>query len=186
MAHALAFPSHFFVWVDETGADRRNFVRKYGYSLRGERAIQHRFIVRGKRINAIAAISTIGLITYEFYHSNVNSDHFCDFIRGNIIPNMLQYDGLNNKSILLMDNASIHCTNSVADILRDAGILVLYLPPYSPDYNPIEEAFSYVKYYLKEHEEILEVVPSPMTLLSAAFESITAEQCAAWIKHAGY
>ena len=87
MAHALAFPSHFFVWVDETGADRRNFMRKYGYSLRGERATQHHFIVRGKRINAIAAISTVGLITYEFYHSNVNSDHFCDFIRGNIIPN---------------------------------------------------------------------------------------------------
>ena len=85
-----------------------------------------------------------------------------------------------------MDNASIHCTNSVADILRDAGILVLYLPPYSPDYNPIEEAFSYVKYYLKELEEILEAVPLPMTLLSAAFESITAERCAAWIKHAGY
>lgn len=78
MAHALAFPSHFFVWVDKTGADCRNFMRKYGYSLRGERAIKHRFIVRGKRINAIAAISTIGLITYEFYHSNVNSDHFCE------------------------------------------------------------------------------------------------------------
>ena len=85
-----------------------------------------------------------------------------------------------------MDNASIHCTNSVADILRDAGILVLYLPLYSPDYNPFKEAFSYVKYYLKEHEEILKAVPSPMTLLSAAFESITAEQCAASIKHAGH
>uniref|UniRef100_A0A1X7UAT6 Tc1-like transposase DDE domain-containing protein n=1 Tax=Amphimedon queenslandica TaxID=400682 RepID=A0A1X7UAT6_AMPQE len=85
-----------------------------------------------------------------------------------------------------MDNASIHCTNSVVHVLNNAGILVLHLPPYSPDYNPTEEAFSYVKYYLKEHEEFLQAVPSPMTLLSAAFESITTDNCVAWIKHAGY
>uniref|UniRef100_A0A1X7V151 Tc1-like transposase DDE domain-containing protein n=1 Tax=Amphimedon queenslandica TaxID=400682 RepID=A0A1X7V151_AMPQE len=133
------------------------------------------FVVRGKRINATAAISTIGLITYEFYQSSVNLDHFCDFIRGKVIPNMLPFDGLNDRSILVMDNASIHCTNSVVHILNNAGILVLHLPPYSPDYNPTEEAFSYVKYYLKEHEEFLQAVPSPMTLLSAAFESITTD-----------
>jgi transposase len=40
------------------------------------------------------------------------------------------------------------------DLVRDAGILLLYLPPYSPDYNPIEELFSYAKYYLKEHDEV--------------------------------
>ena len=66
---------------------------------------------------------------------------------------MLTYDGLAPLSILLMDNCSIHHVDSVKETLRSVGILVRYLPPYSPDYNPIEEAFSFVKAFLKDHEQ---------------------------------
>ena len=61
-----------------------------------------------------------------------------------------------------MDNCSIHHVAEVKDLIEDGGILVLFLPPYSPDYNPIEELFSYLKYYLKEHEDLIQVIASPM------------------------
>jgi len=72
------------------------------------------------------------------------------------------------------------------ELLQDAGIVVIFLPPYSPDYNPIELVFSYVKAYLKHHDELLQALPDPLPVIKAAFESITPEQCQSWITHAGY
>ena len=54
---------------------------------------------------------------------------------------------------------------------------MLWLPPYSPDFNPVENAFSEVKYYLKEHDEIMQVVNNPLPVIQAAFDSITREDC---------
>ena len=71
-------------------------------------------------------------------------------------------------------------------MLQDAGILVIFLPPYSPDLNPAEELFSLVKYYLKEHDEVLQAVNDPKAILTAAFNSITSQDCLGWIHHSGY
>ncbi len=62
------------------------------------------------------------------------------------------FDGYNMKSILILDNCSVHHVETVKVILEDAGILELFLPPYNPDYNPIKEAIRFVQYYLQEHE----------------------------------
>ena len=79
----------------------------------------------------------------------------------------------------------MHHTAEVKQAFNDAGILVFYLPPYSPDLNPIEEAFSYIKYYLKDHDEVLQSVKDPKLILHAAFKSITVEMCQGWINHSG-
>ena len=56
----------------------------------------------------------------------------------------------------------------------------------SPDFNPVEELFSYVKYYLKEHDLVLQSTPTLTPVLQAAFDSVTAQQCRGWIEHSGY
>ena len=66
------------------------------------------------------------------------------------------------------------------------GIVTMFLPPYSPDLNPVEELFSYVKYYLKEHDELLQAVSNPKPIIEAAFSSVTADDCLGWIQHSGY
>ena len=71
-------------------------------------------------------------------------------------------------------------------LLEDAGILLIFLPPYSPDLMPIEEAFSSVKYYLKDHDELLQTVTDPFPIVHAAFNTITAKKCKGWISHCGY
>ena len=60
-------------------------------------------------------------------------------------------DGCSPMSITVMDNCSIHHTEDVAELFQN---VLMYLPPYSPDTNPIELAFGYVKAYLKEHQDL--------------------------------
>lgn len=115
---------------------------KFGYALRGEPPIYHHFLVHGKRVSAIAAISTEGLVGVELTTGTVNSELFADFVLGTLIPEMEPFDGSAKKSIAIMDNCSIHHNTVIKQHFEDAGILVLFLPPYSPDLMPIGEAFS--------------------------------------------
>uniref|UniRef100_A0A1X7VTI6 Tc1-like transposase DDE domain-containing protein n=1 Tax=Amphimedon queenslandica TaxID=400682 RepID=A0A1X7VTI6_AMPQE len=77
---------------------------------------------------------------------------------------MEPFDGSPKKSIIIMDNCSIHHVSGVKQLLEDAGILLFYLPPYSPDLNPFEEAFSSVKYYLKDYDDVLQAVADPLPI----------------------
>lgn len=175
-----------FVFVDETGCNSKDHTRKFGYSLRGENAIQHRWLHRGTRVSAIAAISSTGLVAVELMTGTVNGDTFYNFVRGSLIPELLPFNGSNPRSIVVLDNCSIHHVREVSAIFQNAGILVLYLPPYSPDLMPIELAFSYIKYYLKDHDDIWQAMHDPKPLIQAAFDSITTMQCNKWITDCGY
>lgn len=186
MAHMLMFTSDKYVFIDECGSDARDHIRNFGYALRGCRPTVRRMMSRGKRVNAIAAISNDGVLAVEYTTSTVDQEVFFDFVRSTLIPNMMPFDGINSRSIAVMDNLSVHHVRVIVELFTNANILVQFLPPYSPDLNPIEETFSYIKSYLKKHEAILQCVPNPINIISAAFDSITALQCQSWISHSGY
>lgn len=185
IASIYTFPKEMFVYIDETGSKLKDMLRKYGYALCGDRAVNHQLLVRGQNITSIAAICTEGLLAVEITANKVNGEMFFDFLRGSLIPELHQFNGYNPKSVVIMDNCSIHRVQEVTDLLNSAGVLTLFLPPYSPDLNPIELAFSYIKYYLKEHEDIIHIVPSTY-LIKTAFENLTPSMCNNWIKHCGY
>ena len=176
------FTTEMFVWIDESGSDSKDQLRRYGYALRGEWAVCRKLLVRGRRVSAIAAVSSQGLIALELTDGMVDGDFFFDFVRGSLIPEMRPFDGSSPMSIALMDNCSIHHTQELADLFLRAGILLIFLPPYSPDLNPIELAFGYVKGYLKD---LLGIMPHK-DIVRAAFESITQQQCKGWIEKCGY
>lgn len=183
----LQFNPECFVWIDETGSDAHNHVRNVGYSLRGLPPIYHRIVTRGRRISAMAAICTEGLVGVELTYGTVNGEMFQDFIIGTVIPEMEPFDGTIKKSIIVMDNCSIHHVQQVQQLIKDTGILLFYLSPYSPDLNPIEKAFSSVKYYLKDHDEILQIIDDPFSIILSAFtENITSNKCKHWISDCGY
>ena len=96
-----------------------------------------------------------------------------DFLWGTLIPRMRPFNGSIPNSVVIMDNCSVHHIQEVKQLLNKVGILVLFLPPYSPDLNPIEEAFDYVKSYLKKHDVLLQSGAPLPTIVEAAFESIT-------------
>ena len=127
------------LFVDETGSDRRNALRKYGYSLIGQPAISHSLLVRGKRFSAIGILSpTDGILDAHITPSTVNSEVFEDFIDQCLVHHVMPFDGYNPHSVVILDNASIHHMDEVLQALESIGVLVYFLPPYSPDLNPIE------------------------------------------------
>ena len=183
-AHIYNFDTEMLVWLDETGTDKRDQLRKYGYALRGLTPHYHRSLSRGQRVNAIASMSMEGLVALELVDGNVNGEVFYDFVRGSLIPNMQAFP--NPNSVLILDNCSVHHTDEVTTLLQSAGLVTMYLPPYSPDMMPLEESFSYIKNYLRRHDEILQVTSDPRDLINEAFYSITKENFRAWIRHSGY
>ena len=88
-AHVLQFTPNHFVWVDETGSDARNHIRKYGYAMRGITPVYHRLLARGRRISAITAISSECLVGVDLTYGTTNGDIFADFVRGTLIPEMV-------------------------------------------------------------------------------------------------
>ena len=121
-------------------------------------------------------------------HETVNSETFYDFLERYLLPQLLPFDGLNPRSVVIMDNASIHHTDSVVGLIEEVGALVHYLPPYSPDLNPIEEAFSKVKSFLKANDTFIQIADEseiPDIILSG-FASITSSDCQGWMEHSGY
>ena len=134
------------------------------------------------RTSVIAAISSTG---YELHTGGVSGEEFYDFVRGTLIPNMSPFDGDSDNSILILDNCSIHHVESVLTLLQQSGILVLFLPPYSPDFNPIELTFSYVKKYLQEHNEVIQATNN-RDVLKSALDSISGEYCSKWMSNCGY
>ena len=81
---------------------------------------------------------------------------------------MNPFDGESDNSILVMNN----CSNEILELLQSAGILVIFIPPYSPDLNLIELTFSYLKRYLQEHEEVIQAANNVTDIIKSAFEAL--------------
>ena len=175
-----------FVWIDECGCSNRAAIRRVGYALRGMTPICMQPLTPKRRVSCIAAISSDGVVAVTQTQQTVDSEVFFDFVSGSLLPNLLPFDGTNSHSVVVMDNCAIHHVDEGEDLFRDAGILLLFLPPYSPDLTPIELLFSKAKYYLKQHTDIVQAIPDRKPVITAAFDSITPEDCTAWAKHCGY
>ena len=176
------YSTEMFIFVDETGADNRNRLRKYGYSVRGKPARNHSLLVRGERVSAVACMSVNGILDVKTVKGTCNGDIFYDFVQECLIPHLMPYNGINPHSIVVLDNCAIHHVQEVEMMLEEVGVLVHYLPPYSPDFNPIEEAFSKVKYELKADNGSITDIE---TLLLHCFASINTDDCYGWIGHTG-
>jgi transposase len=133
------------VFVDESGSDERTGDRAHGYSKRGVPARIARWLRSRTRISVLPAYTVEGYIDFITFEGTCNAEIFEGFILGNVLPKMNAWPG--ERSVLVMDNASIHHAriDSIKEACRIKGIKPVFLPPYSPDYNPIEESFHDLK-----------------------------------------
>ena len=141
ISEIIEFNPKSLLFIDETGSNRRNTIRKYGYGLQGMTPTSHKFTVYGKRLSAIGILTYRGIEDVYIAEGNVNSSIFMDFIQRCLLPILQPFDGDNPCSVVVLDNASIHHVETVTRLISAAGALVRFLPPYSPDLNPIEEVF---------------------------------------------
>lgn len=118
--------------------------RTHGYALRGERCYgTHDWGAKG-RTNAIGALLGAVLLTISLFECNVNTDVFTCWVVQDLLPK------LPFKSVIIMDNATFHKGNLMKQAIEDAGHTLLYLPPYSPDLNPIERKWAQAKSYRRK------------------------------------
>ena len=124
--------------MDESGF-AQDTPRTHGYSPRGERCYGvHDWHAKG-RINAIGAILGFVFLTVTLFEGSINSDVFYAWLIHELIP------VLPMNAVVVMDNASFHKRADMLEAIEQSGCQLEYLPPYSPDFNPIEKKWAQVK-----------------------------------------
>ena len=113
--------------------------RTHGYAPVGQRCYGVKDWHAKGRTNAIGALIDKALLTVGLFHTNVNADIFTAWLEQDLIPKLPKH------SVLVMDNATFHKRNDTLDAIEKAGYTALFLPPYSPDLNPIEKKWAQIK-----------------------------------------
>jgi len=165
------------VFLDEFGANTK-MQRTHGRAAPGERVVASVPHCHYKTISTIAALSTKGVIASVSFDGGTTAARFVDFVSGNLVP------VLGKASIVVLDNLAAHNDRRVDELITAAGCQVMRLPPYSPDFNPIENAISKVKTVLRRLAK--RTVSGLLEGIPAALESVTIADAKSFIKHCGY
>ena len=132
------------IYLDEMGSDSC-YHREYGYAPRGEKVTGEVLGKKFARTNLIAAQIGSHLIAPMYYNENTDSAIFEVWFEGRLMPL------LSPGHVVMMDNASFHRKEKLRKIAARYHVSVLFLPPYSPDLNPIEKTWANIKRWLKSH-----------------------------------
>ena len=187
MAKISVYDPSMLIWVDESGCDRRNSLRKRAYSVRGFTPRDHRLLVRGTRYSAIPVVSIEGVHDLCLFEGSVDGDKFTMFVENCLVPVLQPFNWVNPHSVVIMDNAAIHHIDAVEDLIENqCGARLCFLPPYSPDLNPVEGVFSQVKSIMKENDSAFQCSSTPRVLLTMTFAMVTKEDCIGHVSHCGY
>ena len=126
------------VYLDESGFEANTY-RPYAWSKRGYKTYGERSGKRGTRTSLIAAKREKQLLAPVLFKGSTNALWFNQWLEEHLLPE------LKPNSTLILDNAPFHRKNDVFEIAEKAGHKVLFLPPYSPDFNRIEQDFAILK-----------------------------------------
>jgi transposase len=142
------FQSYHLVFIDESGCDKRIGFRRTGWSPHGVAPVQMAQFHRDQRYQILPAYTQDGVLFSSVFLGSTDSAVFEDYVE-----QLLPYCGRwpEPKSVLVMDNASFHRTERLEQMCYEAGVKLIYLPPYSPDLNPIEEFFAELKAFIKKN-----------------------------------
>jgi transposase len=174
---AAKLPTEALVVIDETGS-QINMTPLYAYAPRGERAIGKVPRNYGANLTVIASLSLSGMGEAMLLDGSADAAAFEAYIEQILAPS------LRPGQIVILDNLAIHLGPRVKNAIEAKGCQLLFLPAYSPDFSPIEEAFSKLKAILRRvgartrealQEAIIEALPS-----------ITAQDALGWFRHCGY
>lgn len=147
MYRLSSFRSYQLIYIDESGCDKRVGFRRTGWSPLGTTPVQIARYQREWRYQVLPAYTQDGVLLFRVFQGTTDSTVFEDYIE-QLLHHCRPYPEPN--SVLVMDNATFHHTERIEQMYANAGIKLLYLPPYSPDLNPIEEFFAELKAFTKK------------------------------------
>lgn len=165
------------MFIDETWT-KTNMTRSCGRAPRGERLIDHVPLGHWKTTTFVGALRQTGLTAPLVLDGPINGDAFVAYARDFLAPTLKPGD------IVVMDNVSSHKVEGVREAIEGAGARLLYLPPYSPDLNPIENAFAKFKALLRKFKE--RTMDGLWKRIGSLIEAFTPNECGNYFRHCGY
>lgn len=165
------------IFIDEMGVNL-SLVRRYARSFKGTRARGSKPSRRGQNVSVIGAISLKKVVTSINLVGGIDGLTFEAFIKRKLVPEL--WEG----AAVLLDNCSIHKGQNIEEAIRASGAEILYLPPYSPDFSPIENFWSKVKSILRSwgartYKDLEEA-------LAQAYAQVTEQDFRNWFTHCCY
>jgi transposase len=165
------------VFIDETWA-KTNMTRTYGRSQRGTRLTERVPAGRWETTTFVGALRADGFVAPLTVDGPINGPLFRAWVEQHLAPT------LSTGDVVIMDNLSSHKVAGVREAIEAVGAELRYLPPYSPDLNPIELAFSKLKKLLRDGAE--RTVDKLWDLCSRVLDQFSAEECRNYFRHCGY
>ena len=165
------------VFIDETGASTK-MARIRGRAKRGQRcraAVPHG---HWKTTTFTAGLRLNGMTAPMVLDGPMNGDAFLAYIEQFLAPALVKGD------VVIMDNLPAHKVTGVRKAIEDVGATLLYLPPYSPDFNPIEMAFSKFKAILRK--AAARTIPELWGVIGEAIDQFKPDECKNYFAAAGY
>lgn len=158
------FDASDLIFIDETGSVR-NITRSHARSPRNQRAYCGNSLTRGTRISTIGALGYEGLLTAFCYEGTLTAILFAFFVENFLVP------VLSPSNVVILDNASMHYDENAIAMIEATGAGVVFLPPYSPELNPIEHIWSKIKSFLKKTvisstEELYQAIADALKMIT--------------------
>jgi len=165
------------VFLDEFGATT-DMARRRARGPRGERVVCKTPRGHWKVLSTIAAMTVSGMLGCGTFDGATDTETSPAFLREGLVPQ------LKPGQVVVLDNLPAHKSPKVDELIESAGAKVLRLPPYSPDFNPIEMAISKMKSLLRKLAR--RTVDALLTAIDEAVTAVTAADALAFIRHCGY
>jgi transposase len=165
------------VFIDET-ATSTNMVRLRGRCPRGTRLIDHVPHGHWKMITFVAGLRRRAMVAPWVLDGPMNATTFVAYLKECLVPTLKRGD------IVMMDSLPVHKVAGVREVIEAAGAKLRYLPKYSPDLNPIEQAFSKLKARLRKAAE--RTIPRLSRRIGAIVTAFSPQECTNYFRHAGY
>jgi transposase len=165
------------VFLDESGVST-NMARRYGWGPKGQRLVDAVPHGHWKTTTVVAGLKASGVIAPFVLDGPMTGEAFRAYVEQVLAPELVPGE------VVVMDNLAVHKVQGVTEAIRAVGASVLYLPPYSPDLNPIEQFFAKLKALLRKtaartKEALWEAVGQHL-------DEFTPEECQNYLAHCGY
>jgi transposase len=165
------------VFIDETSVNT-SMVRLYGRCPCGVRLVDHVPFGQWKTMTFVSALRHDGMVAPMLIDGSMNGELFLAYVEQCLVPTLKPND------IVVVDNLASHKVAGVVEAIEAAGATLRYLPPYSPDLNPIEMPYSKFKSYLRKLAQ--RTVPGIRRAIRSFPSSLKGQECANYLSHAGY
>ena len=165
------------VFIDECGCHRA-MTRSHARSRQGTRAFAGAPRNWGDNVSIIGALGLAGPLASFYLPGAVNGEWFLLYVREVLCPKL--WPG----AVVVLDNLSAHKAKAVRALVEAVGARLLYLPPYSPDFNPIELAWSKLKSHLRK--AAARTTETLYTAIEEGLQTLSARNAQGWFAHCGY